>query len=58
MTAKTRIKKIEQARGSKKEKPVYNNVVVIYDPAKLLPKANDTGATIFIPDNFRDKVTA
>jgi hypothetical protein len=30
--------------------------VIIYDPTKPTPKPNDTGVTVFIPDNGRDKV--
>jgi hypothetical protein len=54
MNILSRIKKIEQICGTKKDKPV-SKVVIIYDATKPLPKANDTGVTIFIPDNFRDK---
>ena len=61
MTTQTRIKRIEQTAALKKNRSVNlqtDKVVIIYDPTKPKPKPNDTGVTVFIPDNGRDKPTA
>jgi hypothetical protein len=60
MNTNSRIKKIEQTAALKKNSANLQSSksVIIYDPTKPMPKPNDTGVTVFIPDNGRGKPTA